>query len=116
VKAVLARAKTGEKVGEKIIRHGPLVIDLDQHDATVNGRTLPLTATEFRLLYRLASQPGHVQSRDDLLDLVWGEDKFVTPRAVDTYIRRLRAKLGPVGDMIETLRGVGYRFRKMSEK
>ena len=112
VKAVLARSKAGEAKAGKVIRHGPLTIDSEQHEATIDARHLPLTATEFRLLFHLASHPGQVHSRDKLLDMIWGEDKFVTPRTVDTYIRRLREKLGPMGDMIETLRGVGYRFQK----
>lgn len=115
VKAILARSKTGE-VPEKIIRRGPLAIDSDQHEAKIDGRPLPLTATEFRLLHHLASHPGHVHSRDKLLDTIWGEEKYVTPRTVDTHIRRLREKLGPMEDMIETLRGVGYRFQKISEE
>jgi len=114
VKAVLARSKMPQVEG-KALRRGPLTIDPEQYEAAVDGRPLSLTATEFRLLHHLASHPGHAQNRDDLLDIIWGEDKFVTPRTVDTYIRRLREKLGPAGEMIQTLRGVGYRFKKMSE-
>ena len=115
VKAVLARSKATPVAG-KALRRGPLSIDPELYEATVDGRQLSLTATEFRLLHYLADHPGHAQNRDDLLDVIWGEDKFVTPRTVDTYIRRLREKLGPAGDMIQTLRGVGYRFKKMSEE
>lgn len=115
VKAVLARSKMPPVAG-KALRRGPLTIDPEQYEVTVDGRPLTLTATEFRLLHHLASHPGHAQYRDDLLDIIWGEDKFVTPRTVDTYIRRLREKLGPAGEMIQTLRGVGYRFKKMPEE
>ena len=115
VKAVLARSKMTPVTG-KALRRGPLMIDPEQYEATVDGRQLSLTATEFRLLHHLAAHPGHAQNRDELLDVIWGEDKFVTPRTVDTYIRRLREKLGPAGEMIQTLRGVGYRFQKISEE
>ena len=115
VKAVLARAKMPPAAG-KALRRGSLTIDPEQYEVTVDGRPLTLTVTEFRLLHHLASHPGHARNRDDLLDIIWGEDKFVTPRTVDTYIRRLREKLGPAGEMIQTLRGVGYRFKKMPEE
>lgn len=115
VKAVLTRSKTTPVAG-KALRRGPLTIDPEQYEATVDGRQLSLTATEFRLLHHLAAHPGHARNRDELLDIIWGEDKFVTPRTVDTYIRRLREKLGTAGEMIQTLRGVGYRFKKMSEE
>ena len=115
VKAVLARSKITPATGNALKR-GPLTIDPEQYEAAVDGHPLSLTATEFRLLHHLAAHPGHARNRDDLLDIIWGEDKFVTPRTVDTYIRRLREKLGDSGDMIQTLRGVGYRFKKMSEE
>ena len=115
VKAVLARSKMTPVAG-KALKRGALTIDPEQYEATVDGRQLSLTATEFRLLHHLAAHPGHAQNRDELLDVIWGEDKFVTPRTVDTYIRRLREKLGPAGEMIQTLRGVGYRFQKISEE
>jgi len=115
VKAVLARSKTTSVAG-KALRRGPLTIDPEQYEATVDGRQLSLTATEFHLLHHLAAHPGHARNRDELLDIIWGEDKFVTPRTVDTYIRRLREKLGTAGEMIQTLRGVGYRFKKMPEE
>ena len=115
VRAVLARSKMTPVAG-KALKRGPLTIDPEQYEATVDGRQLSLTATEFRLLHHLAAHPGHAWNRDKLLDVIWGEDKFVTPRTVDTYIRRLREKLGPAGEMIQTLRGVGYRFQKISEE
>ena len=115
VRAVLARPKMTPVAG-KALKRGPLTIDPEQYEATVDGRQLSLTATEFRLLHHLAAHPGHAWNRDKLLDVIWGEDKFVTPRTVDTYIRRLREKLGPAGEMIQTLRGVGYRFQKISEE
>lgn len=113
VKAVLARSGTAAEEAGGALRRGALAIDPAQHEAALDGRPLALTATEFRLLHHLAAHPGRARSRDELLDVIWGEDKFVTPRTVDTYVRRLREKLGPAGEeMIQTLRGVGYRFRK----
>ena len=72
---------------------------------------ITLTALEFRLLSVLLEQKGRVQTRTILLDDVWGIEADVTTRTVDTHIKRLREKLGPAGDYIETVRGVGYRFR-----
>ncbi|MDP3937456.1 MAG: winged helix-turn-helix domain-containing protein, partial [Deltaproteobacteria bacterium] len=70
-----------------------------------------LTATEFKLLSHLASTRGRVQTRDHLLDTIWGDQTYVTPRTVDTHLKRLREKLGPAKNFIETVRGVGYRFK-----
>ena len=115
VKAVLARSRTAAEEAGGTLRRGALAIDPGQHEAALDGRPLALTATEFRLLHHLAAHPGRARSRDELLDVIWGEDKFVTPRTVDTYVRRLREKLGPAGEeMIQTLRGVGYRFQRTS--
>lgn len=110
VKAVLSRFGLQEKFDNEVIQSGTLVINPKRHEATIDGNRCHLTATEFKLLYKLASQPGVVHSRSALLDSVWGEDAFVTLRTVDTHIRRLRDKLGESGSLIETLRGVGYRF------
>lgn len=93
------------------LRLGPLDIDVPRHRATVDDRPLPLTPLEFRLLTHLASRAGRVQSREALLEEVWGQDGDAVTRAVDTSIKRLRRKLGPAGAWIETVRGVGYRMR-----
>jgi two-component system phosphate regulon response regulator PhoB len=74
-----------------------------------------LTSTEFKLLVELASKKGRVQTREHLLDRVWGYTYEGYARTVDTHIRRLREKMGPLGDSIETIRGVGYRFREENE-
>ena len=71
---------------------------------------MQLTAKEFDLLARLMTRPGRVMTRDFLLEHVWGADISVTARTIDTHLKRLREKLGPAGDLIETVRGVGYRF------
>ena len=93
------------------IRIGPLDVDVGGHRATIDGKELTLTHIEFKLLVDLASQPGRVQTRESLLERVWGYAHGVETRTVDTHVKRLREKLGKVGPRIETLRGVGYRMR-----
>ena len=112
VKAVLKR---GHEKGTKTITAGPVTIDVDKSAVIVEGKSLNLTATEFRLLLELAKSPGRVLSREVLLDRVWGNECYVIDRTVDTHIRRLREKLGRYGDSIETVRGFGYRFREERE-
>ena len=95
--------------GERVVR-GDLSIDLGRHEATVAGQLLTLTPTEMRLLHFLASHPGRVFPRSHLLSRVIGEDAIVTDRNIDVHVRALRQKLGEAADVIETVRGVGYRF------
>jgi two-component system, OmpR family, phosphate regulon response regulator PhoB len=114
VKAILRR-KEGEPAGEKTIRLGGIVIDLDRHEVFVDKLPVQLTSTEFKLLVELSSARGRVCTRERLLDKVWGYTYEGYARTVDTHIRRLREKLGPAGDEIETIRGVGYRFRENTE-
>jgi len=109
VKAVLKRAG-GEPIEEKTISHKEITIDISRHRVHVEGEPISLSSKEFKLLRKLMTSSGRVLSRDGLLDSVWGEDCYVTPRTVDTHIRRLRAKLMAAGKYIETVRGVGYRF------
>ncbi|MFO7768784.1 MAG: response regulator transcription factor [bacterium] len=90
---------------------GRLRVDTEGHRAWVDGEAVDLTALEFRLLTTLLERRGRVQTRDILLDDVWGIQAHVTTRTVDTHVKRLREKLGEAGDYIETVRGVGYRFR-----
>ncbi|MBT5946389.1 MAG: response regulator [Nitrospinaceae bacterium] len=117
VKSVLNRSEGKEVPGQsKIIHHGVLEINFERHEVIVENKQCILTATEFKLLQKLISRVGVVHSRDVLLDAVWGLDAFVTQRTVDTHIRRLRDKLGPAALMIETIRGVGYRFVPSSGK
>jgi DNA-binding response OmpR family regulator len=88
-----------------------LLIDLENYEAAVNGQSLYLTFKEFELLKFFLLNRGRVFTRDDLLDKVWGYDNYVGTRTVDIHIQRLRHKLGsPVGDMIVTVRNVGYKF------
>jgi two-component system phosphate regulon response regulator PhoB len=114
VKAILQRLEVPK--GEmKMIQIGDLMIDIDRHDVSVQRKRVPLTSTEFKLLVELASKRGRVQTREQLLNRVWGYTYEGYARTVDTHIRRLREKLGIAGDWIETIRGVGYRFREDNE-
>jgi two-component system phosphate regulon response regulator PhoB len=108
IQAVLRRS---ERVpAGSVIEIGPLKIDREAHRAWVGGSEVILTALEFKLLVTLCDRRGRVQTRDRLLSDVWGIDAEITSRTVDTHVKRLREKLGPIGDLIETVRGVGYRF------
>ncbi len=111
VKAVLRRAKQAPPSDEELLSAGRVRLDLAAHRLEVGGREVPLTATEFRLLKVLLERTGRVQTRARLLTDVWGYAEDVDSRTVDTHIRRLRRKLGPEADRIETVIGVGYRFK-----
>jgi DNA-binding response OmpR family regulator len=89
---------------------GVLTVDIPRHQITVQGRAIDLTATEFKLLQTLIQKRGRVQSRDQLLQQVWGYLPEVDTRTVDTHMRRLREKLGDAAAYLETIRNVGYRF------
>jgi two-component system, OmpR family, phosphate regulon response regulator PhoB len=89
---------------------GPLEIDLDRYFVHVNGQEVSLTATEMGVLLYFCQSPGFLRSRSDLLTTVWGYQPGVTSRTVDVCIKRLRQKLGAAGPLIETVRGLGYRF------
>ncbi len=111
VAAILRRVKAGDAGGEDTQEIGPLRIDRTAHRVTVDGRDIELTRTEFRLLLLLAEREGRVQPRNMLLEIVWEAAPDIQTRTVDMHIQRLRAKLGPAGDLIETVRGFGYRLR-----
>lgn len=110
IRAILRRSMT-EPAAEKIWQLDELRVDLEAHRVTLEGQDVVLTATEFKLLAELIRNPGKVLTRDQLLDRVWGYEFAGYARTVDTHVRRLRQKLGPCAEWIETLRGVGYRFR-----
>ncbi|HCU24909.1 MAG TPA: DNA-binding response regulator [Deltaproteobacteria bacterium] len=113
VKAVLRRTRKAEPGAvDQPIRFGELEIDPARHKVSVVGKPIELTAIEFKLLNYLLETKGRVQTRDTLLDKVWGYDAFVTTRTVDTHVKRLREKLGPLESYIETVRGIGYRFKE----
>ena len=109
VKVLLKKRSVGFS-DEQIIEFGPISMNLDAHDVSVDGQNIILTALEFKLLKHLLKRKGRVQTRDQLLGDVWGYSSEVTTRTVDTHIKRLREKLGKPGDLIQTIRGVGYRF------
>ncbi|MBC7367914.1 MAG: winged helix-turn-helix domain-containing protein [Undibacterium sp.] len=108
IKKLLTRAQTTEDVGAHL-RLGDLDIDVPRHQVTISGQPLVLTATEFKLLEILIRRRGRVQSRDRLLQDVWGYENPIDSRTVDTHMRRLREKLGDIARYLETVRGVGYR-------
>ncbi|HVT60746.1 MAG TPA: response regulator [Thermoanaerobaculia bacterium] len=110
VKAVLRRFQQEESASE-LLELGGIELDVAGHRLRVRGKEVALTATEFRLLRLLLERCGRVQTRGQLLSDVWGYAEDIDSRTVDTHIRRLRRKLGPEADRIETVIGVGYRLR-----
>lgn len=110
VRAILRRAE-GPTETEERLTFGRLEIDRGAHRVWVAGEEVAFTALELRLLAMLYDRRGRVLTRDLLLDEVWGENADVTSRNVDTHVKRVREKLGVAGEYIETVRGVGYRFR-----
>jgi len=112
VKAVLRRTH-GEDNGAEPARvaRGPLVIDPARHRVLVDGERVELTPTEFRLLHFMASHPGRVFTRDQLINQAIGEQAVVIDRNIDVHIRSLRKKLGRHRSLIETVRGIGYAFQ-----
>jgi two-component system phosphate regulon response regulator PhoB len=112
VKAVLKRGSKKKEIVEVVRQFGDLKIDVDSHEVHVDDTKINLTALEFRLLRQLVDTRGRVQSRDQLLSDVWGYSAEVTTRTVDTHVKRLREKLGPMGKYVQTIRGVGYKFAR----
>ena len=110
IKKLLARAKSADEPAAQL-RLGELEIDVPRHSVMINGAAVTLTATEFRLLEILARRRGRVQTRERLLQDVWGYDNPIDSRTVDTHVRRLREKIGDSARHLETIRGVGYRFK-----
>ena len=107
---VLLKKRTDDGANEQILEFGPILMNLGAHEVSIDGKIVNLTALEFKLLKHLLKRKGRVQTRDQLLGDVWGYSSEVTTRTVDTHIKRLREKLGEPGDLIQTIRGVGYRF------
>lgn len=108
VKSILRRGGAGEESDQ--IQVGVIMVDKERHQVRVKGKLVELTATEFKLLALLIERRGRVQHRDKLLNDVWGYESVIDTRTVDTHVRRLREKLGPASDCIETVRGFGYRI------
>ncbi len=109
VQAIIRRLSAGGSKGD-LLHLGPVAIDRAAHTVAVNGKTLDLTATEYKLLLTLAERRGRVQARAHLLETVWEAAPDIQTRTVDMHVQRLRTKLGIAGDMIETVRGFGYRL------
>ena len=119
VRALLRRARSRAApeggAGEKVVEAGPLRLDLGRFEARWEGTLLPLTLTEFTLLEALSRHPGFVRTREQLLREGYPHDVYVAERTIDTHVKRLRKKLSdaaPGADPIETVHGVGYRFRE----
>ena len=111
VKTILRRASSKEE-DRKLIRLGSLSIDKEKFEATVDGKKIDLTTTEFKILEVLAEGQGRVYTRDQLLKKkrLWGDDKLVYDRTIDVHIKNLREKLGKTGNLIKTIRGIGYKL------
>src|SRR5437868_5651143 len=107
----LRRRRTSEGASDEVTSKLGVTVDRRRHQAAIEGSSLALTRSEFRLLDTLIRQPGRVFERAELIDAALGEDTMVMERTIDVHIRALRRKLGERADVIETVRGVGYRFR-----
>ncbi len=121
-KKLIARVKSNlrnveqfiaEKAGSVKIQIGPLIIDREKYVVIMNGKEKIFPRKEFEVLYYLANNPGRVFSRESLLKDVWGADVYVVDRTVDVHIRKIREKLEDNFDLIETVKGVGYRFKSV---
>ena len=111
VRSLLRRPDAAEEAGDEVSGAG-IAMNRDRHTATLGGEPLDLTPTEYKLLFTLMRQPGRPFSRHELLDASRGGDANSLDRTIDVHVRSLRAKLGAAGDAVETVRGVGYRFRE----
>ena len=113
VSAVLRRIQIGKQTeNTKRIETRGVTIDLDKHQVLTESGPIDLTATEFKLITLFARSPGRVFTRDILMEVIWGQDYYGIDRTVDTHVSRLRRKLGEFGKHIETVHGVGYRFKE----
>ncbi|MFO0882839.1 MAG: response regulator transcription factor [Pirellulales bacterium] len=107
----LRRRRTTEATSDEIVVRMGVTVDRRRHQVFIEGKAVQLTRSEFRLLDTLIRQPGRVFDRTELIDAALGEDTLVMERTIDVHIRALRRKMGKAADVIETVRGVGYRFR-----
>lgn len=112
VSAVLRRFQAGLQIETSQIEIHGFIIDVDKHQVLTEKGPIDLTAIEFKLITLFARSPGRVFTRDILMDVVWGQDYYGIDRTVDTHVSRLRRKLGDLGKYIETVHGVGYRFKE----
>jgi two-component system alkaline phosphatase synthesis response regulator PhoP len=112
VRAALRRRQEPPPDRQSVVRTRDLVVNPGRHEVLVKGKPVEMTFSELRILHALASRPGWVLTREQIVDIVRGEDYPVTDRAVDVQIVGIRRKLGPLADLVETVRGVGYRFKE----
>ena len=120
IRALLRRSELGRESGaksasDKVITRGDLVLDMERHVCAWCGTPVALTVTEFLILHALALRPGHVKSRDQLMDAAYGEHIYVDDRTIDSHIKRLRKKFKAIDEEfshIETLYGIGYRYKE----
>jgi DNA-binding response OmpR family regulator len=110
IRAVLRRGRTPALPAKISIGEGMIELDPDRYEVRVSGSPVELTITEFKILQLLASKPGRVYSRDQILDQLWGHEKIVLDRTVDVHIKNLRVKLGPAARYLLNIRGVGYKI------
>jgi DNA-binding response OmpR family regulator len=113
IRALLRRREGNDVIGSVLVSQG-VMVDRERHRVTVEDKPLDLTPSEFGLLESLVRQPGRVFSRSELIDAALGGDSLVLERTIDVHIRSLRKKLGPHAVLVETVRGIGYRFRDPS--
>ena len=111
VNALLRRLAAPAVSSGSNLAAGPISVDRSAHRVSVDGKEIELTATEYKLLLTLVERRGRVQTRPQLLETVWEAQPDIQTRTVDMHVQRLRSKLGDAGDLIETVRGFGYRFR-----
>jgi two-component system alkaline phosphatase synthesis response regulator PhoP len=107
------RKTTSDKLNRNNIQIGSLVIDRERYTVSLDGKALVLPKKEFEILSYLASQPGKVFTRDKILSDIWGDNIYVVERTIDVHVRKIREKLGDSADLIETIKGVGYRFKNV---
>ncbi|MDP2038940.1 MAG: response regulator transcription factor, partial [Ignavibacteria bacterium] len=121
-KKLIARVKSNlrkiesaqdDNVGKNEIVVGHLVINREKYEVTIKGKVVFFPKKEFEILYYLASNPGKVFDREKILSDVWGDDVYVVARTIDVHVRKIREKLDKYADMIETIKGVGYRFKNL---
>ncbi len=103
--------RSGDDV-RKIVISGRVGVDLDRHEVEAQGKKVEQTPTDFRILELLASRRGRIQSRDQILTHLWGDEKYVIDRTVDVHIRHLREQLGNAAHIIKNVRGAGYRVEE----
>lgn len=116
VKANLRKSEilvSDKKSNLNTLKVGPIEIDREKYSVTIDGENVIFPRKEFEILFYLASQPGRVFGREMLLHDIWGNDVFVVERTIDVHVRKIREKLGNYSDMIETIKGVGYRLKDL---